>query len=273
MPRRGIAYILTPAWKKAVLGRLAAKGWNKAELARKLECSRTAVTDMLTDGESSTLVPEVEELLGLEISMIFDEIQFVGPTREHVSLADGVPLTPPSETYERSTPVPTPEPVKVPSTPRDVYVQTAEAATHVMRIFSDLNTTNRIRAIERLEALVEEQDYVENLIAERNKTEADRLIEVRLDDKVQIYMDMLPSDLPREFSPEQRAVMREVVNTESNGALLRVASRVQDHFRLGTPLRKTASKIVSLHRDAMGPADLKEKHAIKVGELKREPKK
>jgi hypothetical protein len=195
MPRKGPAYLITPDWRKAVLERMVAKGWNKAELARQLGCSRTAVTDMLTDGQTSTLVPEVEKSLGLPISMINIGAesglhQHVGPTAERLRrpLGWNTPI-PSSELHDPVTPIPRPVDAPDPQPKsREEFVLSSDASMHVLQLFNELNTRNRVNALEWLNALVVEQDYVERIIAERVRQERDREVERELNQAIASYL-------------------------------------------------------------------------------------
>ncbi len=174
MPKSGPTYLITPKWRKAVIRRLGEKGWNRAELARRLGCSRTAVTDLLTDGDRSTLVPDVEALLGLQTSLIStaawsgeeNDGKWQVSAGETIPRPEGWDIPPPAAEIEfpRKTPVPR----------RTDYVAhplelTLDDGVRLMQMFADLNTTNRIKAVERIEALLAEQGDVDRMIADRGK--------------------------------------------------------------------------------------------------------
>jgi hypothetical protein len=151
---------------------------------------------MLSDGQASTLVPEVEKLLGLPSSLIniggeAGMHQYVGVTGKTIERPLGwdtpVPL---SESYER--------PVLVPSRFRswptqgkrtdEEFVQSADASVQIMEIFGDLSTRNRVKALEWLKDLIAEQDYIANEIAAQVQAERERARLQELDEKIARYL-------------------------------------------------------------------------------------
>jgi hypothetical protein len=73
---------ITKEWREAVLAKMSEKNCSRADLARQLGVSRTAVNDVLSD--TSYLVPKINEALGI------DETALVGRSPAETIAADAV---------------------------------------------------------------------------------------------------------------------------------------------------------------------------------------
>jgi hypothetical protein len=208
MPRPGIPYPLTPAWKKAVLKRMGEKGWNRSRLAKELKCSRTAVSDMLSDGQHSALVPEVEALLGMEPSTLKKpEANPEDPNAKFLTESDlellaharelETPLTPPSERLD------------APMTQQE-YVHSQAVILFLLDSFKMLTTTNRIRAVERIAALVNEQKWHED--HELDETPEQAAETQRLDAIIAKYLPGMPLN---ELGLRTLQILRGIVSFKS----------------------------------------------------------
>lgn len=58
-------YPVLAAWRRSVVRELEAKGWARAELARRVGCSRAGITNLLSgDIKRSSLVPKINKAFG-----------------------------------------------------------------------------------------------------------------------------------------------------------------------------------------------------------------
>lgn len=64
--RRGSAYPVKTQWQAEVMKRLQEMGWTKKDLARKIGCAPSTMTETLTsaDARHSTLVPAIHAAIG-----------------------------------------------------------------------------------------------------------------------------------------------------------------------------------------------------------------
>lgn len=105
MPRKGTAYPIDAEWRRRVEARMAEKEWTRAELARQVKCSRSAITELFDEAQKqSSLVPAVHRVLGwdppapiffspdaqevqslYEMLPAFDRGEFVGWLRERAA--------------------------------------------------------------------------------------------------------------------------------------------------------------------------------------------
>lgn len=105
MPRKGTAYPIDSEWRRRVEAGMAEKKWSRAELARQVRCSRSAITELFDEAQKqSSLVPHVHRALGwdppapiffspdaqevqtlYEMLPAFDRGEFVGWLRERAA--------------------------------------------------------------------------------------------------------------------------------------------------------------------------------------------
>lgn len=227
---------------------MAQRRWNKAELARQLGCSRTAVTDMLTDGTTSTLVPDVEELLGMPTSLInigsdSGKHQFVGATKENVERPLGWDTPAPPSEYEPEAPLPSPVAMRIVATGMnsakritDYFVASSDASLLVLELFNELNTRNRGKAIQSLRELVKEQNDMEQEIAQRVEQQraAERLAD--LNDTVSIYLSHIEKETGEQpkYTDDLLELLQRLVATDTTADLERFIGSMERKPPKGT---------------------------------------